>query len=67
MPIIIQETEVQVAQGGSRGEPAGTTPTATSAGAGEQGGSTHVVPLRPADVERIHRYLAARVARVRAD
>jgi hypothetical protein len=63
MPIIIQETEVQVAQGGSRGEPAGTTPAA----AGEQGGSTHVVPLRPADVERMHRYLAARLARVRAD
>jgi len=61
MPIIIQETSVQVVPP-SDGSPADTPPSATARHA-----QSPVVPLRPADVERMKWYLNARRARLHAD
>jgi hypothetical protein len=61
MPIIIQETSVQVLP-----SPDGASAEAPPSAAAGQAQSP-VVPLRPADVERMRLYLNARRARLHAD
>jgi hypothetical protein len=61
MPIIIQETSVQVVSP-QDGSPAEASPSAAA-----RDPRSAVVPLRPADVERMKWYLNARRARLHAD
>jgi hypothetical protein len=61
MPIIIQETSVQMLPP-PEGAPSEAAPSAAARHA-----QSPVVPLRPADVERMKRYLNARRARLHAD
>jgi hypothetical protein len=60
MPIIIQEASVQMVSPQDK-------PPAEASSAAAQSARSSVVPLRPADVEQMQRYLNARRARLRAD
>jgi hypothetical protein len=59
MPIIIQETSVEVLPPAPRPATANTPSNSPAA--------QSVVPLRPTDVERVQRYLNERRTRVHAD
>ena len=61
MPIIIQETSVQMVP------PQEAQPAEATRGAAGPGAQSAVVPLRPTDVELMQRYLNARRARLHAD